>query len=356
LSGSLRFGFVGAGEIGVESAAAVGEARSADLAAVFDVDTRLAGDLAGRFGGRVAGSLDELLSDPDVDVVYVCLPHHLHRETATRAAAAGKHVFVEKPMGVSVADAEAIVSACEASGVVCGVPFVAREAPAYAAAHDLVASGTIGEVMGFRISYRSDKPASYWTGGWSGRAASDWRMHWSTAGGGVLIMNSIHDLDAVLWISGLEIERVHGAIASAAGAPEVEDVALAILETAGPALGSIEALAAVPGGEGPDVRWINGIQGAEGQILLPSPWVVDGLALFRRSDAAWTEVPPDPRRSGARTLAFERFATAVLEGVEPPVPGRDGVRASRLVHAIYAAARSGGPVELATPPPRAQAP
>jgi predicted dehydrogenase len=348
--GTLRFGFIGAGEIGLESAAAVHEAPSASLIAVFDVERGLATDLAERFGGRAAGSLDDLLADPNVDAVYVCTPHHLHRETAVRAAAAGKHVFVEKPMGVTVEDAQAIVGACEASGVACGVPFVAREAAAYSAARDVVASGAIGEVTGFRIAYRSDKPASYWTGGWSGRAPGDWRSHWSTAGGGVLVMNAIHDLDAVLWITGLEIERVHGVIATITGPAEVEDVAIAILESAGGALGSIEGLAALPGGEGPGVRWINRIHGTDGQILLPSPWVTDGLALFRRPNGAWNEVPPDLDRATPRARAFEGFATAVLAGDEPPVPGRDGVRASRLIHAIYTAARSRGPVELARRP------
>jgi predicted dehydrogenase len=347
LGRALRFGFVGAGEIAVESAAAVRDAPSASLASVFDVDHGLAVDLAARFGGRVAGSLNELLADPAVDAVYVCVPHHLHRETARGAAIAGKHVFVEKPMGVSVADADAIVAACAAHRVSCGVPFVVREAPAYAAAHDLVASNAIGDVTGFRIAYRADKPASYWTGGWSGRADGSWRMRWSTAGGGVLMMNAIHDLDAILWITGLEIERVRGAMSTSRGPGEVEDVALAILDGAGDALGSIEALGALPGGEGPGVRWINRIHGTEGQILLPSPWGRDGLALFRRADEAWTEVPADPDRREARSLSFDAFAKAVLAGDEPPVPGRDGVRASRLVHAIYEAARSNRAIEVA---------
>jgi predicted dehydrogenase len=344
---TLRFGFVGAGEIAVESAIAVQDAPSASLVSVFDVDHRLAADLADRFGGRVTGSLDELLADPAVDAVYVCVPHHLHRETARAAAVAGKHVFVEKPMGVSVADADAIVAACAAHRVLCGVPFVVREAPAYAAARDLVASDAIGDVTGFRIAYRADKPPSYWTGGWSGRADGSWRMRWSTAGGGVLMMNAIHDLDAVLWITGLEIERVHGAISTGRGPGEVEDVALAILDGSGDALGSIEALGALPGGEGPGVRWINRIHGTDGQILLPSPWGRDGLALFRRADEAWTEVAPDPHRGEARSLSFDAFAKAVLAGDEPPVPGRDGVRASLLVHAIYDAARSNRAIDVA---------
>jgi predicted dehydrogenase len=341
----LRFGFVGAGEIAVASAEAVRDSSSASLAAVFDISRDLSDDLAARFGGRAVASMDALLADPEVDAVYICVPHFLHRETALRAAAAGKHVFIEKPMGVAPSDAEAIVDACRRYGVACGVAFVAREAPAYHAARGIVSSGAIGDITGFRITYRGDKPASYWTGGWSGRAAGDWRKTWSRAGGGVLLMNTIHDLDAILWITRLDVERVQGAIATTSGPGEVEDVGIAILGCAGGALGSIEALAALPGSEGPEVRWINRIYGSEGQILLPTPWGKEGLGLFTRRSGAWEEVAA-PRAGDSRTLAFEAFAGAVLTESEPPVPGEDGVLASRLVHAVYESARRGTVIDV----------
>lgn len=341
----LRFGFVGAGEIAVASAAAVRETSNAAIVAVFDVRADLSEDLAAQSGGRAVASLEVMLAAADVDAVYICLPHFLHRVTAIRAVMAGKHVFIEKPMGVSPADAEAIVEACRRHGVACGVPFVVREAPAYRAARDVVGSGAIGEITGFRICYRADKPASYWSGGWSGRATGDWRMSWSKAGGGVLLMNTIHDLDAVLWITGLEVERVQAAIATTGSPGEVEDTGLAILTCAGGALGSIEALAALPGSEGPSTRWVNRVYGTQGQVLLPSPWSEDGFALFTVRSGDWTEVEPE-RRGDARTRAFEAFARAVLAGAEPPVGGAEGVRASRLVHAMYEAARRATAVEV----------
>jgi predicted dehydrogenase len=343
--GVVRFGFVGAGEIAVASADAVDEAPSATLAAVFDVDAGLAAELAERHMARVVTLLDDVLTADDVDAVYVCVPHALHRQVATRAASAGKHVYVEKPMGVSVQDAQAIVAACDRHHVACGVAFVARYAPAFVAARDLVASGAVGDVTGFRIAYRGDKPASYWTGGWTGRAAGDWRTRWSTAGGGVLLMNAIHDLDALLWITGLEIRRVQGAISTSQTPTEVEDAGVAILEAAGGALGTVEALAALPGGEAPDARWVDRVYGIEGQILLPTPWGTDGLAVYRRAEDGWSEIRPGAS-ADARASAFEAFSTAVLDGIAPPVNGHDGLRASRLIHAVYDAARSGRPVEI----------
>ena len=342
----LGFGFVGAGEIAVASAAGVQAGQHGRLVRVYDAHAALAADLAARSGGTPAATLDELLADPQVGAVYICTPHFLHRPLAEQAAAAGKHVFIEKPAGVAPAETAAIIAACERAGVACGVPFVARYAPAYRAARALVQSGAIGAITGFRLCYRGDKPASYWSSGYSGRASSDWRQQRATAGGGVLIMNIIHDLDALLWITGLDVAQAQGlALSSAASPGDVEDHALALLRCTNGALGSIEALASLPGGGGPGQRWVNRIYGGDGQIVLPSPWGRDPLAIYTRAAGAWREQDADAS-ADARQLAFDDFAAAVLAGAPVPVPGAAALRASQVIHAIYAAAGRGGPVAV----------
>jgi len=341
----LGFGFVGAGEIAVASAAALCGGRHAFIARIHDIREDLAQDLAARYGGQPADSVETLLVDPRVEAVYICVPHYLHRAVATAAADAGRHVFVEKPMGVSPDDAQAIVDACRRNGVACGVPFVARYAPAYREAQHLVHSGAIGEVTGFRLTYRGDKPDSYWYGGYSQRATSDWRQSWATAGGGVLIMNTIHDLDAILWITGLEVAQVQGVIANTSSPGEVEDYALAILSCSGGTLGSLEAISVLPGGQWPAHRAVNRIYGRHGQIVLPSPWSMDPLALFTRETGQWREIAPAPV-ADARQLAFDDFAMAVLSGSPIPVPGEAGLNASRVLHAAYDAARRGEGVAI----------
>jgi UDP-N-acetyl-2-amino-2-deoxyglucuronate dehydrogenase len=341
----LRFGFVGAGEVAVASSAAIADTTNATIVGVYDARPDLAEDLAARSAARIVASMDELLTADDIDAVYLCVPHFLHREMAVRAAEARKHVFIEKPMGVSPADALAIEEACRHARVACGVAFVVRESPAYRAAREVVSSGAIGAVTGFRITFIADKPASYWSGGWSGRVQDDWRASWSKAGGGVLLMNTIHDLDAILWIAGLDVERVAGAISTTGSPADVEDTAVALLTCRGGALGSVEALAALPGSEAPSSRWVNRVYGTHGQLLLPSPWGDEGYALFTRGSARWSEVRPDPA-GDARTRAFAAFAAAVLAGAPPPVGAVDGIRASRIVHAIYEAARRATVVEV----------
>src|SRR5262245_42688690 len=128
---TLGFGFVGAGEIAVASATAVRSAPSASLVRAVDTRADLAADLTATYGGRPAASIEERCGDPEVEAVYICTPHFLHREVALQAARAGKHVFIEKPMGVSPADSWAIVEAARLCGVACGIPFIVRYAPAY---------------------------------------------------------------------------------------------------------------------------------------------------------------------------------------------------------------------------------
>src|SRR5919202_2654700 len=326
MSQQLGFGFVGAGEIAVASATAVRDAGYATLVRVYDTRADLARDLAEQYGGRPAGSIEELLADPAVEAVYICSPHFLHKELAIRSAEACKHVLVEKPLGVSPDDAQSIVEACRRNGVACGVPFVVRYAPAYREAHRLVQSGAIGEVAGFRLTYRGDKPRSYWTGGYSGRATGDWRQTWAKAGGGVMIMNTIHDLDAVLWIAGLDVERVQGLIANMDSPGEVEDHALALFTCSGGAMGGLEALAALPGGQGPSQPWINRVYGRQGQILLPTPWGTGPLTLFTREAGQWREITAEAT-DDARQLTFEEFAVAVLAGLPVPIPGEAALKA-----------------------------
>ena len=337
MQSQLGFGFVGAGEIAMASAAGVHAGQHGHIARVYDLNAALAADLAERFGGTPADTLDLLLADPQVQAVYICTPHYLHRSVAEQVAAVGKHVFIEKPAGIEPAETEAITAACERAGVACGVPFVVRYAPAYRAARELVQAGAIGPVTGFRLCYRGDKPATYWSGGYSGRATSDWRQHRATAGGGVLIMNIIHDLDALLWITDLDVAHVQGLTLSSVASPgDVEDQGLALLRCTNGALGSIEALARLPGGNGPDGRWVNRIYGRDGQILLPSPWGRDPLVIYTRAEGAWREHNGDAS-ADARQLAFDDFAAAVLAGAPAPVPGAAALRASQVIHAIYTA-------------------
>src|SRR5829696_2607365 len=204
----LRIGMIGCGEIAVRMATAIASSQHAQHVMVMDTQAALAQDLGETYGVPWTDRVDDLLANPEVDAAYIAVPHHLHAPLTIQAAEAGKHILVEKPIATTLADAEAMIAAARANGVWLSVNFHAQVDPLRQAARDLVAQGTIGQVVGTRIVFRGDKPASYWTSGYSGRVATDWRVKKATAGGGVLIMNAIHDLNTLRFITGLEVGRV----------------------------------------------------------------------------------------------------------------------------------------------------
>ncbi|MHA6483568.1 Gfo/Idh/MocA family protein [Paenibacillus sp. strain BS8-2] len=103
--------------------------------------------------GTAYGSYEELLSDPSIDVVYIPLPNHLHREWTIRAAEAGKHVLCEKPLALNAQEAEEMVEACTKAGVQLSEAFMYRWNPRYDVIRDIIASGEIGELRGIRSAF-----------------------------------------------------------------------------------------------------------------------------------------------------------------------------------------------------------
>ena len=262
----LRIGMIGCGEIAVMTAAAIAQSAHARHAMVMDANASLAQDLGERYGVPWTDRVEELLANPEVDAVYIAVPHHLHAALTIQAAEAGKHVLVEKPIALSLADAEAMIAAARAHGVWLSVNFHAQVDPLCQVARALVAQGAIGEVIGTHIVYRGDKPASYWTSGYSGRIATDWRVMKATAGGGVLIMNIIHDLNTMRFITGREVVRIAAEYGTYSTPVEVEDFIAATYRYDNGAIGTIEAGSAI---RGRDPRHdVDRIYGTAGQILI----------------------------------------------------------------------------------------
>lgn len=342
----VRFGFIGAGEIAARTAIGVAEAGNARLAWVMDANPALAEDLATRYEARRTDSAATLVMQPDVDAVYIAVPHFLHADMAEAAARAGKHVLLEKPMGTSLADPDRAIAACRAAGVTLGVPFIFRYNPAIQRAREWVAEGLIGKIQGTRITVLADKPESYWQGGYSGRSRSDWRVSKAKAGGGIMVMNCVHDLDALYFITGLEVERVYAEYGTYATAAEVEDLIQVVVRYHGGAIGSIEAGSAIPGARGPMGHGGTRLFGDAGQI------VIDGDAYLYTevgSDAfparTWHRVPsgkpPEPRIALIRD-----YSAALLAGHAPPITGEDGRRALATIMAAYRSREEGRPVRL----------
>ncbi|MEV0277838.1 Gfo/Idh/MocA family oxidoreductase [Streptomyces sp. NPDC050610] len=338
----LRFALLGCGDIGIEDAKALAAADEAELTACHDPVGELAEETAARFGGRREPSVRALLARPDVDVVVIATPHDTHEPLLAEALAAGKHVLLEKPVAQDLAAARRMTELAQSGPRRTGVLFPTRTDPRFRRARAAIAAGEIGEPLGAATTYFTDKPAAYFHGGISGRASSTWRLSEDRAGGGFLIMNLIHQIDAVRALLGREPDRVYAETApsTTVAAPGIEDVVSIVLRF-GAAIATLTGSASVAGGRGMRTH----IWGEKGGIQLTPDY-----RLTLRGTPGPAESPPagpPPTAIDLRTWAFTRFARAVHDGTPVDVSLADGLRTQAVVAAAYASARLGRAVSPA---------
>ncbi len=334
--GKFRIGFIGCGEISIYQAKGISQANNAEIGMVMDVVPTLAQDLGEKYQVPYTTDVDELLAQEDIHGIYVAVPHYLHAPMAIKAAQAGKHVMVEKPIAISLQDADAMIEAAKESGVLLSVCYILRYLASSIKAKELIDKGAIGEVIGIKMMSISDKSSSYWHGGYSGRAKSDWRTIKEKSGGGVLIMNISHNIDLMRYLTGLEAKEVYSDYDTFLTPVEVEDMIVTTLRYDNGAIGLIEAGSCMRGGH-PFNRNYYGdrIYGTEGQIMLGNPLMVyttkeiDGLEKDK-----WQEIQVD-QSWDTRTKYTEKFVDAVRRGIAPPITGEDGKRALEIVDAAY---------------------
>ena len=346
MSDKLRIGMIGCGEIAVQTAKGIAAARSAEHVMVMDVNEGVASDMGQTYGVPSTTKVEEVLANPNVDAVYIAVPHYLHAPLTIQALRAGKHVLVEKPIATTLADADAMIATAGETGKTFSVAFIAQVDPVCQAVKSLISDGVVGKVVGTRIVLRSDKPSTYWHGGYSGRIQTDWRTAKAKAGGGVLIMNTVHDLNTLRYVTGLEARRVYSEYDTYVTPVEVEDYVAVTYRYDNDAIGTLEAGSAIRGRD--PLGEVNRIYGEDGQIILgKSPQV------FLSRDAAglgagqWQELPiPSGERTNGRREIVDGFAQAVLEGKTPPVRGEDGRAALEIIVAAYQSGAEHRPINL----------
>lgn len=343
-AGMLRVALLGCGDIGEQNAGAISRAPNVRLVACFDPLSSLAEDLALRFDVDAVGSVEEVLARDDVDAVFLAVPHDLHAPLAIQAAAAGRHVIVEKPPAQSLDAAVELAFAVRRAGVSMTVCFPHRYDAGVLAARRLISEGALGELEGTLTTFLSDKPPSYWHGGFSGRAASDWRASRARAGGGVLIMNLSHYVDLGLHLAGTDVEAVSAFVASADPRAEVEDSVTVSIRYANGAVGSLFGGSAVPGTwEGRGSTELR-LWGSDGHVSIEGTrgvFSLRGTSGFRAG--RWHTLAGLPSVP-LRTAFVSRFATALALGVRADVDIDDALAVQAFVEAAYRSAEAGVPV------------
>jgi len=292
-----------------------------------------AGTISNQYNTKVYPSLEEML--PDVDVVDICSPTHLHYEMALKAAAAGKHIICEKPLARTTRQAREIVMACQKAGVQLLVAHVVRFFPEYALARSAVAEGQIGKPGVIRLhrgSYRPKKPAGNW-------------FLDEVKSGGILMDLMIHDYDYARWVAG-EVESVSARRVTELHIEAPVDYGLVILSHRSGALSHIAGAWAYPP---PTFRTHLEIAGDRGLIEFDS----DGTAPIQNlilksgnSHAPDVALPSSPVSESPYTTQIKEFYAALAEGKPARVSAADGLAAVQIADAALESAHSGRPVRL----------
>jgi UDP-N-acetyl-2-amino-2-deoxyglucuronate dehydrogenase len=341
----LRYGLIGCGEIAVQTSKAILSSQASCVVHCMDVRGDLAADLAAKHGAKATADLDNLLRDDQVQAVIVSTPHHLHAPLAVKAAQAGKHVISEKPMATTLDEADAMIAAAERAGVKLGVLLPLRLNYQAVKAGELVRGGAIGRVLAYQFHAMAAKPESYWHGGYTGRAKDDWRISLDTSGGGILIMNMVHNLDTFVSILDPSPKRVYAEYSTLATKVQVEDYLSLVMRLSDGAVVSLDASSAAPGRESFGDR----IYGEKGQIDL-GKGVLRVYVSQPQGDlkpGQWNEIPaPADYPSDTRLAYVDGFSRAVLEGGDPPVSGHEGRRSLEIIRGAYLSMKRGRPVEF----------
>lgn len=338
----LGFGIIGCGMISRWHAEAISAADKGFLVGVADKNAENAEAFAKEHGCAVFSDADELLSSDEIDVVCICVPSGLHAMFAVKAAEAGKHFVVEKPMAITKEQLDNIAEACEKNGVKGCVISQLRFSQSVQTVKNAIDSGLLGDIVFVDLKMKYYRTPEYF-------AASPWKGTFAMDGGGALMNQGIHGIDLIQYLAGPVIS-VSGVCKTMVHSIEVEDTASLTLEFANGAVGAVTATTSVPPGY-PRVIEISGTKGTVSLMEdVITAWDIEGVpAPGPLSESVASASHNDPKAFSAENHKMQilDMIEAVHSNREPYVGIIDGSRAVDVILAAYEAGRSGKKVYIA---------
>jgi predicted dehydrogenase len=335
----IGFAVIGVGLVGPTHARFIHEARGAELKVVCDLREDRGRPLAEKYGAEWMTDYRKVVERPDVRVVNICLPTALHLDVAKAAAAAGKHVIVEKPIELNLERALELIGACKRHGVKLAAIFNRRFVFGTRRAHDAVHNGELGKLLVADMLFKSWRPPEYYSD-------SGWRGTWDKEGGAALINQGVHGVDLMTWIAG-PITRVQGYARHLRHQHiEADDTTIAVCEYTSGALGIIESTTSVYPRQPDRIE----LHGEKGSIFLEdykiSKWEVEGVAPGEPSPEQLAQPGADRGTAVGHYRQIQDMVDAINEGREPVITGEDALPSLAVIQAIYEAGRTGEPVEV----------
>jgi predicted dehydrogenase len=327
----LRVGVIGVGGMGQAHASALPKVEGAAFTAVCDARAEAAQSAAERFGVQGFTEVEPFLEA--VDAVVVATPPDFHRPVVEAAARAGKHVFCEKPLSTTLADADAMIAACDAARVVFQTGMVLRFYPVHELARQMVDDGVIGDLVYLEGDYTSNF-----------RGDRERPTSWYGMLGG-LLENGIHKVDLLNWFGGAA-QSVMAEVGSWSGHDDWEDYAVALIRYSGGPGAPRPAVGTMRWGPFMGARGNNGtfLDGTKGSLRLD----IGQDSVYRKllGEREWTAVEPADKGASGVVKELAGFVASATTGAPCRVDGREGRRCVELVLAVYQAGRTGTKVVL----------
>jgi len=204
---NFQVGIVGCGAIFPQHAISVRDIANCDLVAVCDIDKSRAEVNAGYFGCAHYTDYKEMIERENLDVLHICLPHHLHPPVAIFAMERGVYVLTEKPISVTVEEAREMIEVAKRNNVHLNVIFQNRYNAGSVMVKEVLESGRLGKILSAKASLTWCKSAEYYK-------EEPWRGKLNMAGGGVIINQAIHTLDLVRWFVDSKVSNVSASVSN----------------------------------------------------------------------------------------------------------------------------------------------
>jgi len=326
----VKIGIIGLGR-GMGHAKRVAESDRCDLVAIADIVEEAARGAAEELGAEASyKDYKEMIEKEDLDATIISTPNYLHAPMSLDCLNAGLDVLVEKPMCISMEEANRIVDTVSKTGRKVYVGYNYRWRPEYQKTKEIMEQGVLGKLLYANCTVKTWRAKSYYE-------RAGWRTKWATQGGGVLMNQATHHLDSLSWWMG-EAQTVIGYCENLYHEMEVEDTGSAVIKFKSGATLNLVASTAIQGSTAPPFEF----NGTDATLS----FAMGGLVIKPKDVKEWEKVELPPSEGDTTLTQLNRFLDSIVNDTEPAVPATDGRRALELSLAIYRSSKLGRPVGL----------
>jgi len=324
----LRVGCIGMGWWSDVLADAMKRSTQFEIAACYTRSDEKRKAFASKYGCKPAASFDEILGDPGISAVINTTPNNVHRETTCAAAQAGKHVFLDKPIANTIADARALTEACRKARVVLALGYQRRKESHFRWVRKQIDDGVFGKLVNAEANISRDRLGQF--------DLKSWRYTAEGMPGGVMLQIGIHYTDVLEYLLG-PIKAVSGRLAQLVLPGDNPDVASLVLEHDNGALSTLNASYASA-----SEYYCMNIYGKEASAYYD---LHQGLRFLKRGSKSSSPVPCEKNDTIREEL--EEFADAARGKGKPEMDGEASTRSLAVLRAGIKSSREGRRVEVA---------